>query len=223
MKKLTSHQLQHIDEFLIEHYRLYYIDIRAEVVDHIATAVEVELHSGKSYEEAFILVIAKWDVLLKPSSFFFRGIPKFIAQQWNKERLKREGKACLLGALTTLGIGSFFYRFVDLDADILWGLGMLLVVYISIAILYVFNRSLMKNIPLHTATGTFLRVEFKRLGWVQSTFVIMPLLTQMKFISRGEWFFYFYIFIGLVMLFYMMHWRIDYQKEQVYQVKWKSI
>lgn len=223
MKKLTSHQLQHIDEFLIKYYRLYYFDIRAEVVDHMAMDIEAELHSEMSYEEAFVLVMAKWDALLKPSSFFFRGIPKFIAQQWSKERLKRGAKACLFGALATLGIGSFFYRFMDLDADIAWGLGLLLAVYIGIGILYVFNRRLMKDIPMHTATGAFLRVEFKRLGWVQSIFIVMPLLTQMKFISRGEWFFYFYLFIGFVMLFYMIHWRIDYQREQVCQVKWKSI
>lgn len=182
MQTLTPHQLQHIDQFLLKHYRLYYIDLRAEVVDHMATDIEVELHNGKSYEEAFVLVIAKWDALLKPSSFFFRGIPKFIAQRWSKERLRRGAKACLFGALTTLGIGSFFYRFIDLDADFLWGLGTLLVVYIGIGILYIFNRSLLKNISLHTTTGAFLRVEFKRLGWVQSIFVMLPLLTQMKFL-----------------------------------------
>lgn len=223
MKTVTQEQLQHIDQFLLEHYRLYYIDIRAEVLDHMAADIEVERHNGKSYEEAFVLVMAKWDALLKPSSFFFRGIPKFIAQRWSKERLRRGAKASGLGALVTIGIGSFFYRFVDLDADILWGLGTLLAVYMGIGILYIFNRNLMKNIQLHTATGTFLRVEFKRLGWVQSIFVIMPLFSQMKFIPSGDWFFYTYFFVGLVMLFYMLHWRIDYQKEQLYQVKWKSI
>lgn len=223
MQTLTPHQLQHIDQFLLEHYRLYYIDLRAEVVDHMATDIEVELHKGKCYEEAFVLVIAKWDALLKPSSFFFRGIPKFIAQRWTKERLRRGAKASGLGALATVGIGSFFYRFIDLDADILWVLGTLLALYIGIGILYICNRGLMKDIPLHTATGTFLRVEFKQLGWVQSIFVIMPLLNQMKFIPRADGVFAFYFFIGSLMLFYMIHWRIDYQKEQLYQVKWKSI
>ncbi|MBB1150954.1 hypothetical protein H4K35_12675 [Myroides sp. NP-2] len=223
MQTLTPHQLQHIDQFLLEHYRLYYMDIRAEVVDHIAADIEKELHNAKRYDEAFVLVIAKWDELLKPASFFFRGIPKFIAQQWNKERLRRGAKACFFGALTTLGIGSFFYRFIDLDADIVWGLGTLLALYISIGIFYIFNRSLMKDIPLYTATGAFLRVEFKRLGWVQSIFVMLPLLTQMKFIASGDWFFYFYIFIGLVMLFYMIHWRIDYKKEKIYQIKWQLL
>lgn len=70
MNKLTTYQLKHIDQFLIEHYRLYYIDIRAEVVDHIATDIEVELNNDKSYEEAFVCVISKWDELLKPAKGF---------------------------------------------------------------------------------------------------------------------------------------------------------
>lgn len=223
MQTLTSHQLQHINQFLIEQYRLYYIDLQAEVMDHIATDIEVELQQGKSYEEAFVLVFAKWDALLKPAKGFFRGIPRFVANQWTKERLKRGAKACLFGALTTLLVGSLFYRWINMEEDIVCGLGTLLALYVGMGILYVNNRSLVKEVPLHTATGTFLRVEFKRLGWVQSIFVIMPLLSQLKFISGGELFFYTYLFIGLVMLFYMIQWRIDYQKEKVYQIKWKTI
>ena len=222
MKNITQPQLQHIDQFLMEHYRLYYIDIRAEVVDHMANDIEEQLQD-KTYEEAFVHVIAKWDATLKPSKFFFRGIPRFIAQQWTKERIKRGAKACLLGALTTLIIASFFSRFIDLDTAFPLGLGTLLILYVGIGILYIINRSLVREIPLHTATGTFLRVEFKRLGWVQSVFIIMPLLGQMKFISVGELFVYTYFLIGFVMLFYLVQWRMDYQKEQLYQIKWKSV
>lgn len=221
MTRLTTSQIQHIDQFLMEHYRLYYIDIRAEVLDHMANDIEEQMQD-KTYEEAFVHVIAKWDATLKPSKFFFRGIPKFIAQQWTKERIKRGSKACLFGALTTLVIASFFFRFIDLDTDMLWGLGALLSLYLGIGILYIINRGLVKEIPLYTATGTFLRVEFKRLGWVQSVFIIMPLLGQMKLISIVELFLYIYLFIGFVMLFYMVHWRLDYQKEKLYQIKWKS-
>jgi len=223
MQTLTSNQLQHIDQFLIEHYRLYYIDLRAEVVDHIASDIEVVLQNEKSYEEAFILVITKWDALLKPAKGFFRGIPRFVASQWIKERLKRGAKACLFGALTTLLLGSLFFRWIDLDADILWGIGTLLALYTSLGIFYWLNRNLVKEVSLHTATGTFLRVEFKRLGWIQSVFVIMPLLGQMKLIPQGELIFYSYFFLGFVMLFYLIHWRKDYLKEKLYQIKWKTL
>lgn len=223
MQTLTSNQLQHINQFLIEQYRLYYIDLQAEVADHIASDIEVELQSGKSYEEAFVLVFSKWDALLKPAKGFFRGIPRFVANQWIKERLKRGAKACLFGVLTTLLLGGVFFRGIDLDEDILWGIGTLLALYLSLGIFYWLNRSLVKEVPLHTATGTFLRVEFKRLGWIQSVFVIMPLLGQMKLIPQGELIFYSYLFLGFVMLCYMIHWRIDYQKEKLYQIKWKTL
>lgn len=223
MQILTSNQLQHISQFLIEQYRLYYIDLQAEVADHIASDIEVELQSGKSYEEAFVLVFSKWDALLKPAKGFFRGIPRFVANQWIKDRLKRGAKACLFGVLTTLLLGGVFFRWIDVDEDILWGIGTLLALYVSLGIFYWFNRNLVKEVPLHTATGTFLRVEFKRLGWVQSVFVIMPLLGQMKLIPQGELIFYSYLFLGFVMLFYLIHWRIDYQKEKLYQIKWKTL
>lgn len=223
MQILTSNQLQHINQFLIEQYRLYYIDIQSEVADHIASDIEVELQSGKSYEEAFVLVFSKWDALLKPAKGFFRGIPRFVANQWSKDRLKRGAKACLFGVLTTLLLGGVFFRWIDLDENILWGIGTLLALYVSLGIFYWLNRNLVKEVPLHTVAGTFLRVEFKRLGWVQSVFVIMPLLGQMKLIPQGELIFYSYLFLGFVMLFYLIHWRIDYQKEKLYQIKWKTL
>lgn len=37
MTALNQQQLQHIESFLIEHYKLYYIDIRVEIIDHIAS------------------------------------------------------------------------------------------------------------------------------------------------------------------------------------------
>ena len=222
MNTLTANQLQHIDQFLLEHYRLYYIDLRAEVVDHIATSIESEIHSGKGYEEAFVVVIAQWNDLLQPSSFFFRGIPKFIAKQWTKARLNRGLKAMGFGVITTVLLASFFFRFLDLDVDTAWGIGLLLSLYAGIGILYLYNHRLVKNVPLHTATGTFLRIEFKRLGWVQSVFVIMPLL-RMVTQSIEEWFVFTYFFVGFIMLFYMIHWKMDYQKETLDQIKWKNI
>lgn len=223
MTKLTPYQVQHIEQFLLEHYRLYYIDIRTEVVDHIASDIEGEMMTNKSYEEAFVLVIAKWDALLKPAKGFFRGIPLFIAKQWMKERFNRGGKACLFGILTTLLFAGLFHRFVDLDENFLIGLGILGTLFVSCGIVYLSNYSLVKKTPLYTATAAFLRTEFKRLGLMQSTFIAMALLSQIKLIPRGDWFFYTYILIACVMLFYMIHWRIDYQKEKLYQIKWKAI
>lgn len=223
MNKLTKHQLQHIEQFLIEHYRLFYIDIRAEVLDHIAADIEAELFNSKTYEEAFVSVIAKWDPLLKPAKSIFRGIPHFIAKQWVKERFNRGGKACLFGILTTLLFASLFHRFVDLDENFLIGLGILGIIFISCGIVYLRNYSLVKKAPLYTAAGTFLRIEFKRLVLIQSTFVVMALLSQLKVIPNGDWFFYTYVLLGCVTLFYMIHWRMDYQKEKLYQIKWKAV
>lgn len=221
METLTPHQLQHIDQFLLEHYRLYYIDLRAEVVDHIATDIEVALHSGKNYEEAFVLVIAKWDELLKPAKGFFSGIPYFVAQQWKKERFKRGGRACLFGVLTTLLFAGLFHGIVALGEDYVLGLGILGLLFISCAIMFLRNFSLVQNTPLHTATGTFLRVEFKRLGMIQSFIIIIGGVSRFRLMPSGDWYFYMYLLMGISMLFYMIQWRMDYHKEKVYQIKWQ--
>lgn len=223
MEALTSHQLQHIDQFLIEHYRLYYIDLRAEVVDHIASDIEVELQNEKSYEEAFILVFSKWDALLKPAKGFFRGIPQFVATQWWKERMIRGGKALLFGVLTTLLYGGGFHQLMDSDQGHWLGLGFFALLFLSGVVVYIRNFSLVKKTALHTATGSFLRIEFKRLGLVQSTFAVMALLSQLKLMPKGDWFIYNYILMGSIALFYMVHWHMDYQKEKLYQIKWKTV
>lgn len=223
MQTITPHQLQHIDQFLLEHYRLYYIDLRAEVVDHMATDIEAELQVNKNYEEAFVLVIAKWDALLKPAKGFFRGIPYFVAQQWIKERFKRGGQACLFGVLTTLLFAGLFYDIVDLDEDFFLGLGVLALLFISCGTMYLMNFSLIQNTPLHTATGTFLRIEFKRLGMIQSTFIIIGGLSRLRLLPNGDWYFYTYLLMGISTLFYLIQWRMDYKKERLYQIKWQML
>ncbi|MGG5506631.1 MULTISPECIES: hypothetical protein [unclassified Myroides] len=223
MYKLTEHQLQHIDQFLVAHYRLYYIDLRAEVVDYIATAIEMERRKEVSYEEAFVLVMAKWDALLKPAKGFFRGIPCFVAEQWRKERIRLGGKALLFGVLTTLLYGGLFHRLLDSDLGNWLSLSFFALLFLSGIVVYIHNFNLVKKTALHTATGSFLRIEFKRLGLVQSTFAVLTLLSQLKLMPKGDWYIYTYILMGSIALFYMVHWRIDYQKEKLYQIKWNTI
>ena len=72
--KLTAEQIECINQTLIEK-GIKYDDIKLEVLDHIATEVQVLMDENTlSFDENFKLVLDKWSEELKPSSSFFTGL-----------------------------------------------------------------------------------------------------------------------------------------------------
>lgn len=103
MNRITSDQIQAIQERLHLKYELKYEEIRNELVDHIACEIEEMMHVGETYEEAFTLAFRKWNVrLIADKKGVYQGIPHFIVNQLNKEYRKVEIKSGVLTVVFTL-------------------------------------------------------------------------------------------------------------------------
>jgi len=218
---LNQQQLQHIESFLIEHYKLYYVDIKAEVVDHMASEIEEQISAGKTYEEAFVLVIAKWDKDLKVSKWFYKNVPAFIAKMWMKERLARFGRN-VIGGFLLLGL-SLYFR----NATYYYGvtIGTIILLLLSSTILFYKSKKLIDKEPLNIAQGMFLRLElkhnytYKLAGFLMmsSTFLLTELFNIQLNILPSIW-----LFITSTYFFDRLIWYKEYQQEKLYKVKFNS-
>lgn len=79
--KLTKDQIQLINESLISK-DVIYEDVKLELIDHIAS--EIELEQESTFEEAFAKSLKKWESLLKQTKSFGWGIigPKIIVDRY---------------------------------------------------------------------------------------------------------------------------------------------
>lgn len=218
MTVLNQLQIQHIESFLIEHYKLYYIDIRAEVLDHIASDIEKLMESNKTFEEAFILVIPRWNKDLKISKRFYKGVPNFLAKIWIKERLLRFFRN-LVGGFILLAL-SLFYINADIYYEIV--VETMIVLLLGSGILFFKSKKLIENEPLDTAKGVFLRLELKHnytyklagLLMMFPTFFLVTFFNIPLNILPSIW-----LFITSIYFFDRLIWYKEYQQEKLFKVK----
>lgn len=83
--KLTNQQITQIDEILVLN-GLNYDDLKLEVIDHIASEVEVLMDENTlSFDENLKIVFKKWEDQLTPSSSYWirnnKSIPKMVVQK----------------------------------------------------------------------------------------------------------------------------------------------
>ena len=80
--KLTKDQIQLINESLISN-DVIYEDVKLELIDHIATEIELEQEES-TFEEAFTKSLKKWELLLKQTKSVGWGIvgPKIIVDRY---------------------------------------------------------------------------------------------------------------------------------------------
>ena len=79
--KLTNQQVTQIDEILVLN-GLNYEDVKLELIDHIAS--EIELEEESTFEVAFAKSLKKWELLLKQTKSNGWGIvgPKIIVDRY---------------------------------------------------------------------------------------------------------------------------------------------
>ena len=100
--KLTPEQIECINQTLIEK-GIKYDDIKLEVLDHIATEVQVLMDENTlSFDENFKLVLDKWSEELKPSSSFFTGLGVSYPTIILNKRLLLVKKQILFGFLLSI-------------------------------------------------------------------------------------------------------------------------
>lgn len=101
MKKLTTNQINQIEDTLISQYNIKYQDTRDEVLDHIACEVEELMNEGAYFSEAFKITIAKWHSQLKPSNWVINKTPRFIVSRLIVKDLQSIGLLFVLAVFTT--------------------------------------------------------------------------------------------------------------------------
>ena len=71
--EITTQQLQEIENYLAK-IKFDFVDLNAEILDHITSDVENLLDKNYSFENAFALVKLRWETHFKDTSSFFFGL-----------------------------------------------------------------------------------------------------------------------------------------------------
>src|SRR5690606_4154035 len=109
MKKLTTDQINHIDYVLRNDYSFDdFEDLRIELLDHIATDVELMMEENAiAFEEALPQVLHKWnDEISCDKSSFYNSVPKIVGTLWKK--LDWKYNICVLPLTAVLSFGSIY-------------------------------------------------------------------------------------------------------------------
>ena len=91
--KLTTEQINKIDTFL-ERNDVKYLDIKLELLDHIASQIEALIsEQNSSFEEAFTKITAHWRPRFSSSTSFLIGLiysfPKIVLDRLVKRAKKQ--------------------------------------------------------------------------------------------------------------------------------------
>ena len=109
MKQLTTDQINHIDYVLRNDYSFeHFDDLRIELLDHIATDVELLMEENAiDFEEALPKVLHKWnDEISLDRSGFYNNVPKIVGTLWKK--LDWKYNICVLPLTAVLSFGSIY-------------------------------------------------------------------------------------------------------------------
>lgn len=222
MKKLTTDQISELNQLLITKYQLVYIDVRMEILDHIATDIESILDTT-DYNQAKQQTLLKWDKQLLNKNLYKKGVPTEYLKKWRKEQFFRCLKALLISSLI-LTLFLSFINLLDLKKSILYTVyslfyGMFL---FSFPIWQIINRKAFKTTILHTAKANFLMINKKMVNifvglMLLHLFIIsVDQVKSLLFLNA----FGFMIMAYIVDLFLAQK---AFTKEQIYQPNWNKI
>lgn len=85
--RLTTDQINHIDYVLRNDYSFeYFDDLRIELLDHIASDVELEMRKDNlCFDDALPKVLYKWkDEISWDRTSKFDSVPKMVSKLWKK-------------------------------------------------------------------------------------------------------------------------------------------
>ena len=106
--ELTKEQIKRVEKYL-DVKKVYYLDVRIEVLDHIASELENNIDENTPFEEAFRNTTKKWNTILQNSSSGYLGYayvkPKVIIDKMKKYVKPHAIKLLFIFALMILLIG----------------------------------------------------------------------------------------------------------------------
>ena|SRR5690554_272007 len=109
--QLITDQINHIDYVLRNDYSFeYFDDLRVELLDHIASDVEVLMENNSiSFEDALPVVLYKWnDEISWDRNSKYNRVPKMVSKLWKK--LDWKYNYCIIPLTAILCFGSIPYR-----------------------------------------------------------------------------------------------------------------
>lgn len=107
---LTTQQINYVDYVLKKQYTFeYFDDLRIELLDHIASDVELLMENNSiTFEEALPVVLYKWnDEISCDKSSFYNNVPKIVGTLWKKLDFKYN--ICVLPLTFILVFGSLSF------------------------------------------------------------------------------------------------------------------
>lgn len=222
MKTLTTNQIKELDQLLITRYQLTYIDVRMEILDHIATDIENVLDIT-NYENAKQQTILKWDKQLFNKKLYKKGIPTEHLQRWRKEQVFRNLKALLISSIILVLFLSVI-NLLDLKKNILYNVyGVFYGLFLfSFSLWQLTNKGAFKITALHTAKAHFLKINQKMVNvfvGIMSLHLLITTVDQVRSLLFLT-IFGFMIMIYIVDLFLTQR---AFIQEQTYQSEWDRI
>ncbi|WP_298474984.1 hypothetical protein [uncultured Maribacter sp.] len=185
--KLSQSQIQDIERYL-DYHELKQVDLRVEVLDHMAESIEAAMENGVSYTDAFNQQKEKWDPELKSYSSFWLGWtlvgPKLLMKKCLQIEKEIHFKALPVAIIITASL-YFFLNFID--AKLFLGrVNLILGVVFSISIvLFLVVFSKIKKSKIESTYGYLYKIHIKGFGFsgIWITFFFMALIDDIKQIN----------------------------------------
>ena len=213
--KLTQEEIHQIELYL-ESKELYQIDLKQEVLDHIANAIEERMEQGTSFVNAFYLEQSKWHKSLDGSSHLLIGNffgPKVLIDKATKVLKSFYGiTAIFMGLIAAMLF--LIYLFSNKNFELMErGIGGAELFFIGIAVFCL--------IRIQTSGyNTTYRLLFRRFLWTIAIVCLIanPLYSKLFKISSGDGLEWIYLFLHILFLsqifgiFYLYKMHISLKK-----------
>ena len=143
MEKLTKDDIQFIDNYLTN-ADVKHIDIRLEMIDHVATAIETEMQNGDKRGFYYIFkdyMLENKRKLLDDHRKFLRGILNRISLELFKNLFK---PICVLVMIVVFLLLKYLNTILDFDTVKSWASGIQLTIFLIFIITYLIGISVSK-------------------------------------------------------------------------------
>lgn len=135
MEKLTKEDIQFIDNYLLK-FQVLYKDIRVEMIDHVASAVEERMQTNNEvFYDAFkaFMVENKKD-LLQSQNKFIKQVRRSLFSDFLKELYSKQSLLALL-VISPISIGVYVYLLQPfLEVDFMFFMGFYFILFFLIII-----------------------------------------------------------------------------------------
>lgn len=197
--KLTSERLEFLTLYL-ESKRVYHWDLKQELLDHMATSIEVEMETnGTNFNDAFEMVCNKWHNELQPYSNMWLGNgikePKIVLMRY-LAIIKKMYRKTLALSLAISGILFLFLNNNFLNIVPLYPILGIAYLFILLTILLVFFKMAQPRLST-TSKGLFKATMGYYFAWL---LVFNPLFTKLYWVFQEGQLITAFLFIHVFLL-----------------------